>query len=122
MTDELRENNLHTQSSLAVDMIMKNSLARQTFDNITSVFIAFYGFETSLIKKNTKVINKNQTVSPRYSYCLTDVNENREDNSGINDSPKKIMMHRLRFGNVDLTPKAILKNSFGKFILIFRPI
>jgi hypothetical protein len=122
MTDKLREHNLHAQSSLAVDMIMKNSLARQTLDNITSVLIAFDGFESSLIKKNTKVINTNQTVSPRYSYCLTDVNENSEDNSGVNDSPKKITMHRLRFGNVNLTPKAILKNNFGKFILISRPI
>lgn len=41
----LNELNVHNQSGLVLDMIMKTALARKALDNITCVFIGFENWE-----------------------------------------------------------------------------
>ena len=67
-------NSIHSQSAIAVDLIMKSSLVRKTFDNITLVFIAFEGFDrlfsTSIsnqVETNKPVIMEKEVVSGRYN-------------------------------------------------------
>jgi len=42
--DDLQEN-VHKQSSLAVEYVLKNALLRRTMDNVTVVLIAFANFK-----------------------------------------------------------------------------
>ena len=39
--------NIHKQSGMAVEYILKNSLLRRTMDNVTVVLIAFSSFKRS---------------------------------------------------------------------------
>ena len=42
----VKAKNIHLQCGLAVDMIIKSSLVKRTFDNVTVVLVAFKNFET----------------------------------------------------------------------------
>lgn len=39
---------IHEKCGIAVDKVMKESVAKKTFDNITSVMIAFENFENAV--------------------------------------------------------------------------
>jgi hypothetical protein len=43
--DPTKTKNIHTQSGIAVDMVIKSSLVRRTLDNVTLVMVAFSNFE-----------------------------------------------------------------------------
>ncbi len=45
LSKEIIAEDAHTQVGLCVDFILKNSLIRQTLDNITCVMLFFEGFE-----------------------------------------------------------------------------
>lgn len=49
---EFLSENIHSQSSLAIDMILKTSMIRKSSDNVTSVFVAFEGFESIFANTN----------------------------------------------------------------------
>lgn len=49
------DSNVHTQSGMGVDMIMKTALARRALDNITTVFIGLESWEQSINKSIEKL-------------------------------------------------------------------
>lgn len=49
------DSNVHTQSGMGVDMIMKTALARRALDNITTVFIGLENWEQSINKLAEKL-------------------------------------------------------------------
>ena len=75
-------NSLHSQSGLIVDLIIKSSLARKSFDNVTCLFISLKDLGIKPIeineKKNTELISNNsnennngtasQKIFPTQSY------------------------------------------------------
>ena len=61
---------------MAVDMIMKTSLVRKTFDNITLVLISFDGFETIFDTENNSLENSFKSKE----YCNTESNDRKTEN------------------------------------------
>ena len=47
-------NNVHKQSGMGVEYILKNSLLRRTLDNVTVVMIAFSNFKHSVFGQSSK--------------------------------------------------------------------
>ena len=45
LSKDIIANDAHTQVGLCVDFVLKNSLIRQTLDNITCVMLFFEGYE-----------------------------------------------------------------------------
>jgi len=78
--------NLHEKSELIVDLIMKSSLARKSFDNVSCVFIALKDFgkpesgvqETSFINTNNKRII---TPNPRIIIIPKKYKDNEKSDS-----------------------------------------
>ena len=64
---------IHNQSGLIVDLIMKSALTRKSFDNVTCLFIALKDLFNKEIDKNEKENNKSDntflipTISPAFS-------------------------------------------------------
>ena len=54
----IKAKNIHLQCGLAVDMIIKSSLVRRTFDNVTVVLVAFKNFETIFEEEKGEIIKK----------------------------------------------------------------
>ena len=52
-----KASNVHQQSGLAVEYIIKNSLVRRTLDNVTVVMIAFSNFKRIVFGKDTSSSN-----------------------------------------------------------------
>ncbi len=73
--DESKAKDLHSQCALGVDMVMKSSLVRRTLDNVTVLLIAFQNFE-NIFQNSVK--NKNENFSPKSSFYLYNVIENKE--------------------------------------------
>ena len=66
MIEGIKKDNIHTQSGLILDMIIKSSLLRNSLDNVTCVFLAFSNFEkyfNNCLNKeeNIKKIESNRT-------------------------------------------------------------
>lgn len=78
--DENRPKDLHSQCALGVDMIMKSSLVRRTLDNVTVLLIAFQNFENTINNYNSSRIRSNDNFSPKSSFYLYNVIENKEGN------------------------------------------
>jgi serine/threonine protein phosphatase PrpC len=78
--DENRPKDLHSQCALGVDMIMKSSLVRRTLDNVTVLLIAFQNFENTVNNYNSGRIRSNDNFSPKSSFYLYNVIENKEEN------------------------------------------
>ena len=81
-------NNLHNESGLIADLIIKSSLARKSFDNVTCVFISLKDFGTKPLEiSNNEDIPNNyvntQKIFPSQSYSglerVTD-DQNKEVN------------------------------------------
>ena len=74
MNNSVKAKNLHSQSGLAVDMVLKTSLCRRTLDNVTCVLICFENFEKmfnnskTFVEKtpklNTLNYNSTETTNP----------------------------------------------------------
>lgn len=58
-----REENIHIQAGVGVDMILKTSLAKKSLDNITCVLLVFEGFEFKFLNDARKYSNESQRVS-----------------------------------------------------------
>lgn len=58
--------NVHNQSGLVVDMVMKTALARKSLDNITSVFIGFENWE-KIVLESAEIIKAKSNKSPKKS-------------------------------------------------------
>jgi hypothetical protein len=68
MTVENKDKTIHLQTMKGCDMIMKNSLARKTLDNITCVLITFPNFESVY---NKTPVHCDINNIDQY-YCQTD--------------------------------------------------
>jgi hypothetical protein len=55
MDESVREASVHSQTAVAVDMIMKTAMTRKTSDNITCLLIAFQNFEDQFVKTKKDV-------------------------------------------------------------------
>jgi protein phosphatase 2C family protein 2/3 len=85
LNEDIKEKNIHCQSALAVDMIMKSSLVRKTLDNITCVLLVFEHFESIWLNRHS------ENLSPKSSFYLHSVLDNKEqDNNYIKTEPDKI--------------------------------
>jgi protein phosphatase 2C family protein 2/3 len=51
-------NNVHKQSGMGVEYILKNSLLRRTLDNVTVVIIAFSNFKRAVFGPSASPLNK----------------------------------------------------------------
>ena len=47
-------NNIHKQSGMGVEYVLKNSLLRRTLDNVTVVIIAFSNFKHAAFGESSK--------------------------------------------------------------------
>jgi hypothetical protein len=61
--NELLTKDIHTQTGLSVDMILKSSLKRKSMDNITCVMLTFEGFERKFQMYKEKLLDKSQKIS-----------------------------------------------------------
>lgn len=75
MKEDFKTKSIHSQVGLGVDMVMKSSLVRRTFDNVTVLILAFKNFENYF---NENVDQKNDTISLKSSYYLYNTIENKE--------------------------------------------
>ena len=73
--DSIKVNNIHIQSGIAVDIILKTSLLRKTLDNVTCILVAFPNFE-SLFDEH-EVVN---TVLTNYENLVTVTSINNDEN------------------------------------------
>jgi hypothetical protein len=89
----------HTQVGLCVDFILKNSLIRQTLDNITCVMLFFEGFEKifnehkSFYSGNTESkLNDKSKTSSKEASIISKINNSRGSQSSTSEdkSDRKI--------------------------------
>lgn len=66
---------IHSQTGMSVDMILKSSLKRQSMDNITSVMLTFEGFE----KKFQDIKDKYEKNKSSSSIVITNDSNQRDD-------------------------------------------
>lgn len=69
---------IHSKSAAVVDMIMKSSLKRKTFDNVTAIFVAFDSFEQSFNKRFRDTARKretNQDITKQVDVLNTEATE-----------------------------------------------
>ena len=86
-------NDIHYKSGLIVDLIIKSSLARKSFDNVTCLFIGLKDFFTEKpngidINKNNNELNNNTNdknkINPAFSGIATQkIIDNINSNGGI---------------------------------------
>ena len=64
--------NLHNQSGLIVDLILKSSLARKSFDNVTCLFIALKDLGIQPVEKNENIenIHSDNGITPQKKFPL----------------------------------------------------
>ncbi len=78
MNDGTRTKDLNSQCAVGADMIMKSSLVRRTLDNVTVLMIAFHNLERVF---SDTILRKHEKYSPKSSYYLYNVIENKENSS-----------------------------------------
>jgi hypothetical protein len=74
LNNSTKAKNIHSQSGLAVDMVLKSSLCRRTLDNVTCVLICFENFEKiynnakNFVEKTPKLttLNYNSTETTNH--------------------------------------------------------
>ena len=95
--------NLHNQSGLIVDLILKSSLARKSFDNVTCLFIALKNLGIQPIEKSENIenIHSDNGITPQKNFPLN-----------INDQPQQMGIGVLSNQNK--------KNNFEKIYTIKR--
>jgi hypothetical protein len=76
MKEGFKKENIHFQSGLIVDMIIKSSLLRNTLDNVTCLFVGFTNYENCF--NNSFNIEEKEIKSDnklRHNYKLSFKNE-----------------------------------------------
>jgi len=85
-------NDIHYKSGLIVDLIIKSSLARKSFDNVTCLFISFKDFLPEKLngidinKNNNELnnINNKNKINPAFSGIATKkINDNINSNDAV---------------------------------------
>ena len=91
-------NNIHNQSGLIVDLILKSSLARKSFDNVTCLFISLKDLGKNPIEHNRNSSNNlpittginNQNDAPTHLHVeRTEVSEERSKRATFEKVPFK---------------------------------
>jgi phosphosulfolactate phosphohydrolase-like enzyme len=67
LDENTKKKNIHLQSAVGVDMILKSSLIRKSLDNVTCVMIAFDNFDNICNKKD------------KYSIKTDNLSENNKE-------------------------------------------
>ena len=67
---------IHKQSGLIVDLIMKSALFRKSFDNVTCLFISFKEIWNSISSENNKSDNDSKIILSSLNSRATNENEN----------------------------------------------
>ena len=98
--------NIHSQSGLIVDLILKSSLARKSFDNVTCLFIALKNLGIKEIEQND--ISKDK------------INKNIGDISVDSITPQKINPITPNETSDDTSTDQNKKNNFEKIYTIKR--
>ena len=101
---EYRAKNIHSQCSYGIDIVLKTSLLRRTFDNVTCIMIAFENLEKLFIDKEVNILNtnpkeeeiiysmpdfNNETVTIQDLILFTSPNNNHNKDK-VKSSPNKV--------------------------------
>ncbi len=84
--------NIHSQSGLAVDMVLKSSLCRRTLDNVTCVLICFDNFEKiynnakNFVEKTPKLTTLNYNSTETTNHETNTPKLHKTDTSYSKDS------------------------------------
>ena len=84
--------NIHNQSGLIVDLILKSSLERKSFDNVTCLFISLKELGMKFIEQNDK---NNSYISPNLSP-INQINDNPLKDENKSKTYEKINMMARR--------------------------
>lgn len=110
--ENYKTKNIHLQSGMAIDMIIKTSLVRRTLDNVTCVMIAFSNFE-KLFKSENNSNNTNTNSSSTYNTINVNTNNsNTESNSNLAEEKERYYSNQSKptsSTSVDLLEKKLFK-------------
>jgi len=88
--DDLKPN-IHKQSSLGVEAILKNALLRRTLDNVTVVLIAFSNFKHAVYgsekAETSAVIRRKENIPPPMSTSNAEL-ARRQQQKAVEESAK----------------------------------
>lgn len=80
---DLKSKNVHIQSGLGVDMVIKSSLVRKTLDNVTCVVISFSNFEKLFKQDEFKSISPTN-LTTKSSYVNTETDYHKKGSLDLN--------------------------------------
>ena len=110
--------NIHNQSGLIVDLILKSSLARKSFDNVTCLFISLKDLGIKPNEKNEKIENlhSDNGITPQKNFPLNKNDQSQSIGIGVlSNQNKKSNFEKIytikRKSN--LIPKQVV-NDFDK--------
>ena len=97
----VKAKNIHLQCGLAVDMIIKSSLVRRTFDNVTVVLVAFKNFETIFEEEKGEKLDKKHDLTNHNQFKT--IENPYFDNNNTSQRPIKDTYHneKPKTGNVN---------------------
>ncbi len=97
---------IHSQTGMSVDMILKSSLKRQSMDNITSVMLTFEGFE----KKFQDYKEKFDKAKSSSSVIITNESNQRDDSQRKNKQTANGMTKKPLSLNKNMTSSIVSKD------------
>ena len=122
-------NNIHYKSGLIVDLILKSSLARKSFDNVTCVFIAFKdflpkkpnGIDNNIINKEQNINsnnNVNQILNPSFNAIIPEkipvnINSNGGVTNNLDEKNKFEKVYTIKKKSTILNKKNMYNISMG---------
>jgi len=93
-----KENDIHKQTAISVERLMKESLIKKSMDNITVVMIAFSGFERMISPGNFEENRK-----PDYDYTPQSTHKTAFSASVLNPAERLLNSHYTPLGNRTFT-------------------
>ena len=85
---------IHTQSGLIIDLIMKSALARKTFDNVTCLLISFKEIGNFISSDNNNCLNNNSIINSN-----TEIKNRNNKNNNINRAYTSYINNRSSLNN-----------------------
>ena len=119
---KLKENCIHKQCGLAVDLVIKASLIRKSMDNVSVVFLAFNRFERAINGGEEKDVEarirtevsekkiKRNVSKPKFNKSVTLLKS--ENKIEIKQKKLKIKGKSPKKANGEKTPKMFRKTAF----------
>jgi len=89
---------IHQQSGIITDLIMKSALARKSFDNVTCLFISFKEINNNILSEDNNLINKNNLKNISSSN-VNKFNVTNSYTSNIKKSYTSTMNTRINYNN-----------------------